>query len=260
MGEFVTLEVEDGVGTIRLARPPMNALSAQLQEEIRAAAHEAAERSDVAAVVVYGGPKVFAAGADVKEMATWSYQQMVDRSSALQSSFTAVARIPKPTIAADDRLRPRRRVRARAVLRPAGRRRQRQARPARDPARHHPRCRRHAAAVAARRPVSGQGAHLHRALRRRRGGAAHRPGRPRGRAGRRLRRGGGARRVSSRPDRRTHCARRRRRSTAASRSTSTPGSRSSGCSSRRCSRPRTEPIGMASFIELGPGKATFTGR
>ena len=33
-------------------------------------------------------------------MATWSYQDMVDRSSALQGAFTAIARIPKPTIAA----------------------------------------------------------------------------------------------------------------------------------------------------------------
>ena len=100
VGEFVRLEVEDGVGTIRLERPPMNALSAQVQEEIRSCAAEAAARADVRVVIVYGGPKVFAAGADVKEMATWTYQQMVDRSVALQSSFTAVARIHKPTIAA----------------------------------------------------------------------------------------------------------------------------------------------------------------
>lgn len=100
MGELVRLEVADGIGTIRLERPPMNALSAQVQEEVRAAAQEAGGRADVRAVVVYGGPKVFAAGADVKEMATWSYQQMVDRSVALQSAFTAVARIHKPTIAA----------------------------------------------------------------------------------------------------------------------------------------------------------------
>jgi enoyl-CoA hydratase/carnithine racemase len=78
----------------------MNALSAQVQEEIRAAAREATEGADVRAVIVYGGPKVFAAGADVKEMAGWSYQQMVDRSKGLQSAFTAVAAIPKPTIAA----------------------------------------------------------------------------------------------------------------------------------------------------------------
>ena len=100
MGEFVRLEVEDGVGTIRLDRPPMNALSVQVQQELRAAAQEATDRADVRAVVVYGGPKVFAAGADVKEMATWSYQEAVDRSTALQAAFTAVARIPKPTIAA----------------------------------------------------------------------------------------------------------------------------------------------------------------
>ena len=96
----VRLEVEGGIGTIRLDRPPMNALNVQVQEELRAAAHEAGARSDVAAVVLYGGEKVFAAGADIKEMAAMSYADMVARSGALQSSFTAVATIPKPVVAA----------------------------------------------------------------------------------------------------------------------------------------------------------------
>ena len=100
MAEFVRLEVEDGVGTIRVDRPKMNALDIQVQEEIRAAAHEAAARDDVRAVVVYGGEKVFAAGADVKEMAGMSHAQMVARAGHLQSAFTAVARIPKPVVAA----------------------------------------------------------------------------------------------------------------------------------------------------------------
>jgi enoyl-CoA hydratase/carnithine racemase len=100
MSEFVRLEVADGVGTIRLDRPKMNALNAQVQEEIRAAAHEASERDDVKAVVVYGGEKVFAAGADVKEMALMGYTDMVQRSGKLQSAFSAVARIPKPVVAA----------------------------------------------------------------------------------------------------------------------------------------------------------------
>jgi len=100
VGEFVRLEVEDGIGTIRLDRPPMNALNVAMQEELRAVAAEATDRRDVRAVVVYGGEKVFAAGADVKEMATMSYTDMVDRSGGLQSAFTAVARIPKPVIAA----------------------------------------------------------------------------------------------------------------------------------------------------------------
>jgi enoyl-CoA hydratase/carnithine racemase len=100
MGEFVRLEVEDGIGTIRLDRPKMNALNVQVQEEIREAALEATTRDDVKAVIVYGGEKVFAAGADIKEMQTMSYTDMVDRSGPLQTALTAVARIPKPVIAA----------------------------------------------------------------------------------------------------------------------------------------------------------------
>jgi enoyl-CoA hydratase/carnithine racemase len=100
VGEFVRLEVADGLGTIRLDRPPMNALDVQVQEEIRAAAAEATTRDDVRAVILFGGEKVFAAGADIKEMADMSYTDMVSRSGALQSSFTAVARIPKPVVAA----------------------------------------------------------------------------------------------------------------------------------------------------------------
>jgi len=100
MSEFVRLEVADGVGTIRLDRPKMNALNAQVQEEIRAVAAEASERDDVKAVVIYGGEKVFAAGADIKEMADMSYVDMVHRSGKLQSAFSAVARIPKPVVAA----------------------------------------------------------------------------------------------------------------------------------------------------------------
>ncbi len=100
MGEFVRLEVADGVGTIRLDRPKMNALNVQVQEEIRAAAVEATDRDDVKAVIVYGGERVFAAGADIKEMADMSYTDMVKRSGGLQSSLTAVARIPKPVVAA----------------------------------------------------------------------------------------------------------------------------------------------------------------
>lgn len=100
MGEFVRLEVADGVGTIRLDRPKMNALDKQMQEEIRAAATEAAERDDVRAVVVYGGEKVFAAGADIKEMADMTYTDMAVRSGGLQTAFSAVAKIPKPVVAA----------------------------------------------------------------------------------------------------------------------------------------------------------------
>jgi enoyl-CoA hydratase/carnithine racemase len=100
VGTFVCLEVEDGVGTIRLDRPPMNALNEQVQDELHAAAAEATENRAVRAVIIYGSEKVFAAGADIKEMAGASYTDMVDRSVRLQAAFTAVARIPKPVVAA----------------------------------------------------------------------------------------------------------------------------------------------------------------
>ncbi len=100
MGEHVRLEVADGVGTIRLDLPKMNALSAQMQDEIKAAALEAAERDDVRAVVLWGGERVFAAGVDIKEMADMSYVDMVQRSGVMHGAFTAVARIPKPVVAA----------------------------------------------------------------------------------------------------------------------------------------------------------------
>ncbi|WP_035795142.1 enoyl-CoA hydratase/isomerase family protein [Kitasatospora mediocidica] len=100
MTRFVTLDVEDAVGTIRLARPPMNALDVAMQDQLKEVAEEAAARADVRAVVIYGGEKVFAAGADIKEMQRMSYTDMVQRGGALQDAFTAVARIPKPVVAA----------------------------------------------------------------------------------------------------------------------------------------------------------------
>ncbi len=100
MGEFVTLEVEDGVGTMRLDRPKMNALNIQIWGEIRETAVEATQRDDVRSVVIYGGERIFAAGADIKEMVDLSYTDMAKLSGDLQAACIAVARIPKPVVAA----------------------------------------------------------------------------------------------------------------------------------------------------------------
>jgi enoyl-CoA hydratase/carnithine racemase len=100
MAEFVSVEVRDGVATITLNRPPMNPLSRQVQREIRDAAILVEEDPAVGAVILSGGPDVFAAGADVKEMVDMSYQDMARASVGLQGAFDAVAAIPQPTIAA----------------------------------------------------------------------------------------------------------------------------------------------------------------
>lgn len=100
MTEFVQLQVEDGIGVVRLDRPPMNAISRQVQEELLAVSAEATIRADVRAVVVYGGEKVLAAGADVKEMAGMAYTDMAAVARRLSAGFGAMSTIPKPTVAA----------------------------------------------------------------------------------------------------------------------------------------------------------------
>ena len=100
MGEFVRLEVSGAVATIRLDRPKMNAINAQLREEVGEAARAADADPAVRAVVLYGGERTFAAGADIKEMADNTYVNAIDHCRALQNALNAVARIGAPVVAA----------------------------------------------------------------------------------------------------------------------------------------------------------------
>ena len=67
MAEFVRIEPSssDGVAILRLERPKVNALNAQVSTELLEAATELGGRDDVRGVVVWGGPRIFAAGADI---------------------------------------------------------------------------------------------------------------------------------------------------------------------------------------------------
>lgn len=100
MTSLVALEEEAGIGVLRLNRPPMNAFNIEMQDALRSAAEAASASRNTHAVVVYGGEKVFASGADIKEMAAMSLREMGDRVDALQGAFNAVAEISKPVVAA----------------------------------------------------------------------------------------------------------------------------------------------------------------
>jgi enoyl-CoA hydratase/carnithine racemase len=104
MAELVRVETGGehpaGVATIRLDRPPMNALNTELQEQLRAAADDVSRDRAVRAIVLYGGEKVFAAGADVKEFAGQSHEDMLRDAGRLSSALSALAAVPKPVIAA----------------------------------------------------------------------------------------------------------------------------------------------------------------
>jgi enoyl-CoA hydratase/carnithine racemase len=99
MGEFVRLEIADAIGTIRLDRPPVNALNDQVTAELAEAARAAAA-DEVRAVIIYGGEKVFAGGADIKVMAEAGYAEMASRSRRLQDTMDQVAGLGKPVVAA----------------------------------------------------------------------------------------------------------------------------------------------------------------
>jgi enoyl-CoA hydratase len=104
MAELVRVEtggdIPAGVATVRLDRPPMNALNRQIQDELTAAAERVTRDGAIRAVVVYGGEKVFAAGADVKEFAGQSHADMMRGAGHLSAALGALAAIPKPVIAA----------------------------------------------------------------------------------------------------------------------------------------------------------------
>ena len=100
VGEFVNLKAEDGVGTIRLDRPKVNALNSQMAREIGEAVDEAAANDDVRAVVVWGGERVFAAGADIKEMGDLDAVTMFRYIGGFQDIFSRLERLPMITIAA----------------------------------------------------------------------------------------------------------------------------------------------------------------
>lgn len=88
----------DGVAILRLNRPPLNALSEGLLGELAEAARELALDDGVKAVVVCGGEKVFAAGADIAEFGSGDDARRIG--DCFRATFDAVAAIPRPVIAA----------------------------------------------------------------------------------------------------------------------------------------------------------------
>jgi enoyl-CoA hydratase len=98
MGEFVSLTVQDDVGVIRLDRPPANALNHQVGRELQDVVREAGDACR--AIVVWGGPKLFAAGADIKEMAGFGPEEIRPVVTALGEALERLEALPIVSIAA----------------------------------------------------------------------------------------------------------------------------------------------------------------
>ena len=101
MGEFVNLESRaDGVGLIRLDRPKVNALNRKLVSELGEELERAGEDTSVRSLGVWGGERVFAAGADITEMTDLDPVSMYRYIGLFHDVFTRLERLPKVTIAA----------------------------------------------------------------------------------------------------------------------------------------------------------------
>jgi len=100
VGELVHLEIDEGVGVIRLDNPPANAIDLALGLELQAAIREADTSAVVGAIVIWGGPRIFAAGADIKAMATWGPEEVRPSVDALGDACDLLETIDTVSIAA----------------------------------------------------------------------------------------------------------------------------------------------------------------
>jgi len=100
MAELVRLEINGAVGVIRLDRPPVNAINRDIHRDLLAVAEQVAGDPDIRAVVLYGGERAFAAGADIKEMLGLTPHEITSLGRTLNAAVSAVARLTQPVIAA----------------------------------------------------------------------------------------------------------------------------------------------------------------
>ena len=98
--QTIKTEREDTTFIVTLNRPDkLNALSPELTGEVVAALKTVQADEGVRAIIITGGPKVFAAGADLSKMATATPVDMYSRNLA-DDMWSVVAEMPQPTIAA----------------------------------------------------------------------------------------------------------------------------------------------------------------
>ena len=100
--DFVKLELDDGIATITISRPKaLNALNSAVLDELDSAITQVGENRAARALIITGeGNKAFVAGADIGEMVNLTPDKAVAFSRRGQAVFSAIERLPIPTIAA----------------------------------------------------------------------------------------------------------------------------------------------------------------
>lgn len=97
--ETILTEIQENVGIVTLNRPKaMNALNGELMTELMEALLDFDLSDEIGAIVIAGNEKVFAAGADISEMAEMSAVEML--TSSFVELFDGIRDVKKPIIAA----------------------------------------------------------------------------------------------------------------------------------------------------------------
>jgi enoyl-CoA hydratase len=101
MDPVVKVSVADYIATVEMNRPPVNAQSDQLRQELIAAFDSFTDRDDVRVAILTGFGKMFSAGADMKSRPSgdtpgeyWAFNRLV------REMFNSISECAKPVIAA----------------------------------------------------------------------------------------------------------------------------------------------------------------
>ena len=96
----IQISFENGIATMRLARNPANALSVDFLEDLDAALADLDQNPDWQVLIVTGTDGVFSAGVDLKALPTLDDKDQDRIIRALNSFFTRLYGLSRPTIAA----------------------------------------------------------------------------------------------------------------------------------------------------------------
>lgn len=101
MMEFLRLSTDNNVGTVTINRPPANALSGELLQEMSQALDQLENNDEVRVILIHGEGRFFSAGADIKEFTGVTggdgFENLAEKG---QNLFERMETFSKPIIAA----------------------------------------------------------------------------------------------------------------------------------------------------------------
>lgn len=99
--EYLNWSHEDRIATVKINRPPANALSSGLIKELSGVLDEIEPNEDIRVILIHGEGRFFSAGADIKEFTTVTSRDDFSRLGLNgQELFDRMENFPKPIIAA----------------------------------------------------------------------------------------------------------------------------------------------------------------